>query len=122
GEEVFAEVGRRHTDTVHHWMARAVREQEADDLTQEVLLKAYRGLARFRNEAPPRAWLASLADNTVKNRYRARSRFRRIVSASPDDAEGPDGIEPSAAPEEKARARQSRTVVTEALKLLPPDF
>ena len=32
------------------------------------------------------------------------------------------GIEPSADPEENARASQSRTFVTEALKLLPADF
>jgi RNA polymerase sigma-70 factor (ECF subfamily) len=121
-EEAFSEFVRRHTATVHRWMARAAGEQEADDLTQEVLLKAYRGLARFRNEAPPRAWLASIADNTVKNRYRARGRFRRIFSGSPDDEAGPDGIEPSADPEESARASQSRTFVTEALKLLPADF
>jgi len=113
---------RRHTATVHRWMARAVGEQEADDMTQEVLLKAYRGLPRFRNEAPPRAWLASIADNAVKNRYRARGRFRRIFAGSPDDEAGPEGVEPSADPEESARSSQSRSFVTEALKRLPADF
>src|SRR6266496_2393454 len=96
GEETaFGEFVRRHATTVHRWMARAVGEQEADDLTQEVFLKAYRGLARFRREAPPRAWLASIADNAVK---KARG------------------------PEEQARAGEARRFVAEALKLLPAEF
>src|SRR6476660_642020 len=91
-ETAFGEFVRRHTATVHRWMTRAIGIQEADDMTQEVFLKAYRGLPRFRQEAPPRAWLASIADNAVKNRYRARGRFRRIFARagdSPSDSEPP---------------------------------
>ncbi|MEP6994747.1 MAG: sigma factor, partial [Acidobacteriota bacterium] len=58
-EEAFAIFLRRHTATVHRWMVRAVGAEDADDMTQDVFLKAYRGLPRFRGDAPPRAWLAS---------------------------------------------------------------
>src|SRR5437870_7772522 len=103
-EEAFGEFLRRHAATVHRWMARAVGEQEADDMTQEVFLKAYRGLSRFRAEAPPRAWLASIADNAVKNRYRARGRFRRIFTSAGDSPAVSDPAEPARNPEENARA------------------
>ena len=123
GEEAaFDEFVRRHTATVHRWMARAVGVEDADDLTQEVFLKAYRGLPRFRQEAPPRAWLASIADNAVKNRYRARGRFRRIFTSAADTT---PAFEPEAAarsPEENARAGESRRYVAEALKLLAAEF
>ncbi|HXM79974.1 MAG TPA: sigma-70 family RNA polymerase sigma factor [Thermoanaerobaculia bacterium] len=122
GEEAFSEFVRRHTPTVHRWMSRAVGEQEADDMTQDVLLKAYRGLSKFRNEAPPRAWLASIADNAVKNRYRARGRFRRIFAGSPDDASTPEPLARSAGPEDDAAASESRAFVTEALSLLAVEF
>lgn len=112
----------RHTATVHRWMARAVGEQEADDMTQEVLLKAYRGLARFRGEAPPRAWLAAIADNAVKNRYRARGRFRRIFAGSSDDESAPEPLAMAAGPEDDARASESRAFVTEALSRLAVAF
>ncbi|HSS45364.1 MAG TPA: sigma-70 family RNA polymerase sigma factor [Thermoanaerobaculia bacterium] len=118
----FGEFVRRHTAAVHRWMARSVGEQEADDMTQEVFLKAYRGLARFRAEAPPRAWLASIAHNAVKNRYRARGRFRRIFAGSPDS---PRSVEPptgGADPEQVATAGESRHFIAEALKLLPVEF
>jgi RNA polymerase sigma-70 factor (ECF subfamily) len=121
-ETAFDEFVRRHTATVHRWLARAVGVEDADDLTQEVFLKAYRGLPRFRAEAPPRAWLAAIADNAVKNRYRARGRFRRIF---PGAAESVPAFEPVAtgrSPEENARAAESRRSVAEALKNLPPEF
>jgi RNA polymerase sigma-70 factor, ECF subfamily len=121
-EEAFAVFLRRHTATVHRWMVRAVGQEDADDMTQDVFLKAYRGLQRFRGEAPPRAWLASIADNAVKNRYRARSRFRRVFAGSSDARPELDSPERGAGPEERARAGESRQLVTEALRLLAPEF
>jgi RNA polymerase sigma-70 factor (ECF subfamily) len=121
-EEAFAVFLRRHTSTVHRWMVRAVGQEDADDMTQDVFLKAYRGLPRFRGEAPPRAWLASIADNAVKNRYRARGRFRRVFAGSADANPGLDPPERRAGPEEDAQTGESRRFVTEALKLLAPEF
>ena len=118
----FGEFVRRHTAAVHRWMARSVGEQDADDMTQEVFLKAYRGLTRFRGEAPARAWLASIADNAVKNRYRARGRFRRIFAGSADDSRGLEPPAQGADPEESATAGESRHFIAEALKLLPAEF
>lgn len=121
-EEAFGAFVRRHTATVHRWMARAVGEGDADDMTQDVFLKAYRGLPRFRGEAPPRAWLASIADNAVKNRYRSRSRFRRIFAGSADARPELEPAETGAGPEDDARAGESRRLVAEALKSLEPEF
>jgi RNA polymerase sigma-70 factor (ECF subfamily) len=121
-DEAFGIFVLRHATTVHRWMLRAVGEDDADDLTQEVFLKAYRGLAGFRAEAPPRAWLASIADNAVKNRYRSRSRFRRVFVGSTDADETLDAPEPGKGPEELARIGESRRYVAEALRLLPAEF
>ncbi len=121
-EDAFGAFVRRHTATVHRWMARAVGEDDADDMTQDVFVKAYRGLPRFRGDAPPRAWLAAIADNAVKNRYRARGRFRRIFAASTDDDSGREPRSVDAGPEEQARAGESRRVVAEALRRLPAEF
>lgn len=118
--DAFGEFVRRYTPSVHRWMARSAGQQEADDLTQEVFLKAYRGLSQFRAEAPARAWLASIADNTVKNRYRSLGRFRRIFAGA--DPAGVDAASGSAGPEETAGAGESRRHVTEALKRIPSEF
>jgi RNA polymerase sigma-70 factor (ECF subfamily) len=121
-EEAFGDFVRRHTATVHRWMVRAVGAEDADDMTQEVFVKAYRGLARFRGDAPPRAWLAAISDNAVKNRYRSRGRFRRVFAGSTDDDPEREPAATGAGPEDDARTGESRRVVAEALKLLPPDF
>jgi RNA polymerase sigma-70 factor (ECF subfamily) len=121
-EEAFGDFVRRHTATVHRWMVRAVGGDDADDMTQEVFLKAYRGLSRFRGDAPPRAWLAAIADNAVKNRYRSRSRFRRVFAGSTDVDPEREPPATGAGPEDDARTGESRRVVAEALRLLPPDF
>jgi RNA polymerase sigma-70 factor (ECF subfamily) len=121
-ESAFSEFVRRHTATVHRWMARSVGEQEAEDLTQEVFFKAYRGLPNFRGDAPPRAWLAAIADNAVKNRYRSRSRFRRIFGGSRDEEGAAEPTESATGPEENASAGESRRFVAEALSRLPAEY
>ena len=122
-EAAFGDFVNRHVASVHRWMIRAVGQENAEDMTQDVFLKAYRGLPRFRGEAPPRAWLASIADNAVKNRYRSLSRFRRVFAPSPaEDAPDADPPERGAGPEEHARAGETRRFVAEALKMLPAEF
>jgi RNA polymerase sigma-70 factor (ECF subfamily) len=121
-EDAFGAFVRRHTAAVHRWMVRAVGEGDSDDMTQDVFLKAYRGLDRFRGEAPPRAWLAAIADNAVKNRYRSRSRFRRIFAGSWDALPDLEPVASAAGPEENAESGESRRFVTEALKRLAPEF
>ena len=121
-EEAFGDFVRRHTATVHRWMVRAVGEGDADDMTQEVFVKAYRGLERFRGDAPPRAWLAAIADNAIKNKYRSRSRFRRIFASEPSSATLEDRATIRSDPEEDAGLNESRESVHDALKKLPIDF
>jgi RNA polymerase sigma-70 factor (ECF subfamily) len=121
-DDAFGQFVRRHTASVHRWMARAVGEDDADDMTQEIFLRAYRGLPRFRQQAPPRAWLAAIADNAIKNRYRSRSRFRRIFAPDPSPDALADRAAGSASPEDDARADESRTSVRDALQKLPVEF
>ena len=121
-EDAFGAFVRRLTPSVHRWMVRAVGESDADDMTQDVFLKAYRGLERFRGDAPARAWLAAIADNAVKNRYRSRSRFRRIFAGSSDALPDLDPVSPAAGPEENAGSGESLRFVAEALKRLAPEF
>lgn len=121
-ESSFEEFVRRHMAAVHRWMVRAVGEEDADDMTQDVFLRAYRGLPRFRDQAPPRAWLAAIADNAIKNRYRSRSRFRRIFAPSADPDSLADRASNAASPEERARVGESRQSVLGALQKLPLEF
>jgi RNA polymerase sigma-70 factor (ECF subfamily) len=52
---------------------------EAEDATQEALVKAWRALGRFRRGAPFRPWLLRIVANEARNRRRAAGRRRRLA-------------------------------------------
>jgi RNA polymerase sigma-70 factor (TIGR02960 family) len=55
--------------------------QDAEDLVQETLLAAWRGLEAFEGRASVRAWLYRIATNRCLNALRARSRRPREIQA-----------------------------------------
>jgi RNA polymerase sigma-70 factor (TIGR02960 family) len=55
--------------------------QDAEDLVQETLLAAWRGLDSFEGRASVRSWLYRIATNRCLNALRARSRRPREVQA-----------------------------------------
>jgi RNA polymerase sigma-70 factor (ECF subfamily) len=118
----FEEFILRHSPGVFRWMARACGEADAEDLTQEVFLRAFRGLSRFRGEAPPRAWLASIAHNTIKNRYRFLHRFRRVFGRKPEPENAADPPAQGVSPEAAAAAGEVSARVAEALQSLPEEY
>ncbi|MFT4082614.1 MAG: sigma-70 family RNA polymerase sigma factor [Nocardioides sp.] len=56
----------------------------ADDLAQEVYLRALRALPRFRAQAPARAWLVTIVRRTVADDIAARQRRRRLEPPPPE--------------------------------------
>lgn len=65
----------------------------ADDLTQEVYLRAIKALPRFRAESSVRTWLLSIARRTVADDIRGLRRRRALseaIAAVPPNAPAPD--------------------------------
>lgn len=75
----FERVYRRHAARIHALCGRMLVPEEADDLTQEVFIRAWQKLALFRGDSAFGTWLHRLAVNLVLARrqtYAARrSRF-----------------------------------------------
>lgn len=59
--------------------AHLVDRGSADDLTQEVYLRAVPALARFRGDSSARTWLLTIARRTCADAIRRRVRQRRLV-------------------------------------------
>lgn len=55
-----------------------VGPEDADDVAQEVFVRAWRALPRYRGEATARTWLLSIARRTCADAVRKRSRARRL--------------------------------------------
>lgn len=88
--------------------------EEARDVAQEALLRAYRSLARYDTGRSFRNWLFQIAANEARDRYRKRSRetaaFGAVAAAAPR-AESP----------ESGRERgEVRSDILRALNVLSP--
>ena len=59
--------------------AQLVSREQADDVTQEVYLRAYRALPAFRGESSARTWLLSIARRTCADAVRDLRRRRRLA-------------------------------------------
>ena len=55
-------------------------QDSPDDAVQEVFLAAFRAYRRFRGEADPRTWLASITANVCRTMHRRR-RLRSLLTA-----------------------------------------
>ena len=60
--------------------AQLVSREQADDVTQEVYLRAYRALPSFRAESSARTWLLSIARRTCADAIRDLRRRRRLAT------------------------------------------
>ncbi|MFD2672572.1 RNA polymerase sigma factor [Marinicrinis sediminis] len=54
------------------------RWEVADDVTQDVFMKAYKNITNFRNEASVKTWLLKITRNTVLD-YQKSAFFRRVT-------------------------------------------
>lgn len=63
---------------------RTQRRMDAEDLTQEVFLKAYKGLGSLTDENHFKGWLFRIAVNRVRDFHR-RKKFLHLFKSIPDD-------------------------------------
>jgi RNA polymerase sigma-70 factor, ECF subfamily len=108
-------------------ISRFVRNSaEAEDVTQEAFIKAYRALPSFRGESAFYTWLYRIGINTAKN-YLAALR-RRAPTSTPFDAEEAEEFEGSellqevSTPENELMSKQVAEVVNGSLLKLPEDL
>lgn len=66
-------------------------EANADDLTQEVYLRALKALPRFRGDSSARTWLLAIARHTAIDSVRSAIRRRNLLARTPVAEPVPDG-------------------------------
>lgn len=95
-------------------------DEEARDVSQEVFLKAYRGLGGFKGEAKFSSWLYQIGLNLCRDRLRRR-KVRSFVSIdSIDERFSPLPARPATAYDD-VLARDVARAVSEALAELPDE-
>lgn len=87
----MAEFVRRTQADVWRFTAHLVDTATADDLTQDVYLRALGSAPRFRGEATARTWLLSVARRVAADEIRRRERRRRAPVPEVDTEVDPSG-------------------------------
>jgi len=87
---------RRSQGEVWRLVAALVGPADADDVTQDVYLRAWRALPAFRGDASARTWLLVIARRACADSVRGRVRRRRLaqraeIEASVVPTDVPDG-------------------------------
>lgn len=93
---------------------------DAEDLAQDVFVRLYRSLRRFRGDSLFRTWVYTVALNVIRSHHASRGRREPVWGDSGADAERafdpPDG-----APDAEITFAR-REAIERALRELPPDL
>lgn len=118
----FETLIEHHHDEIYAYLWRLLRNAgwadasvEAEDLTQEVFLRAYRAFGRLRSDSNPRAWLYKIATNCA---YTALSRGGRTASLQLNDEL--DTTTEALSPERQRIEQEALERVGQAIAVLPP--
>lgn len=101
-----------HAAAVHHLAYGILHDPDlAEDVVQETMIKAWRGLGEFRGESSTRTWVLRIAHNTAIDALRRR-RDRAVAPEDlPDDPSESDLSDPAA----RAAGRSDLAMLRDAL-------
>jgi RNA polymerase sigma factor (sigma-70 family) len=113
----FESLVRRHQDLAYRTACLITGSTaDAEDATQEGLVKAWYALDRFRSDAPFRPWLLTIVANEARNRRRSGRRqddlAMRVAEARPSGDAAPS-------PEAAALAGERRRTLLQAVAGMP---
>jgi len=92
GPRFEAMVASHHGEIYRYLLRMTRRASDADDLSQETFLRAFRAYRKLPEGANARAWLFAIATNLTKNHFRSQKRRRRALEAAaraPSNGTGP---------------------------------
>jgi RNA polymerase sigma-70 factor, ECF subfamily len=120
-QDAFAELVSSHADQVYGALRRfGLNPDEADEVAQEVFVRAWRGLKRFQGRAKLSTWLYRIAFNEAQ---RVLSRRRPAGTGAADEqsaaAVPADELH---SPDVQALDREFDQVLDRALSQLPPEW
>ena len=115
-EATFETAVTAHHGEIFRYLRRIGRRaSEADDLSQETFLRAYRAWRALAPDANVRAWLFTIATNVYRNHARGEHRrFTAYTAAGLTRSERDTG-----GPEEEAMADETRRITEAAIGRLP---
>jgi RNA polymerase sigma-70 factor (ECF subfamily) len=119
--DAFEELVRRHADRLYAVVLRFVADaEEAEEVTQESFLRAWRSIDRFQGRSQFFTWLYRIGINEAKRRAERRSPAETVRSV--EDAPIEEAPDWSEAPELRAEQGDLRRVLEDAVRALPIEY
>lgn len=116
--DAFEELVRRNADRLYAVVVRFVAdEEEAQEVTQEAFLRAWRSIGRFQGRSQFFTWLYRIGINEAKRRVGRRPPAE--LFASLDDEPIPEAPDWSEAPQVRLEQSDLRRVLEESIRELP---
>ena len=121
--EAFMELVRRYRERIFAMIYGMTRDRsDAEDLTQETFLAAYRALPRFRRTSNFYTWVYRIGINTSLNFLKKRSREKDRADFDENILPGDRGAAAFPSPEASSARGELEAKLAEAVDALPPLF
>lgn len=120
-EGSFEELVRRYQRPISAYVYRMVGDYEAAlDLTQEIFIKVYGSLARYRSEFKFSTWIYKIAHNSAVDHLRRNAGRERSLSNGVEGDQYELPIESSSlSPEQESERRERRLEIESVVRSLP---
>jgi RNA polymerase sigma-70 factor, ECF subfamily len=116
----FEQLVRRHADRLYAVVVRFLGDrQEAEEVTQEAFIRAWRGIGRFKRDAQFFTWLYRIGVNEAHRRAAHRPPAGLVSSLDQRHIEPPDQGQ---SPQLRAEHSDLREALEHAVRALDPDY
>lgn len=115
-------VGRYQAQVVNLARAMTASDTDVDDMAQEVFVRVWRSLAKFRGESTFRTWIYGIALNVIRTHRGRRSKLRSLFWSPPAES-AIDPLEQAVDRDESAEQHVvMRDAIDRALEALPDEL
>jgi RNA polymerase sigma-70 factor (ECF subfamily) len=123
-EAAFEELVRRYQRPIASYVYRMVGDYDAAlDLTQEVFIKVYNSLSRYRSEFKFSTWIYKIAHNTAIDHLRRHTVRDQIMTVGDDGPRSAVAIESRRlTPEQESEREERRSEIESVVQSLPAAY
>jgi RNA polymerase sigma-70 factor (ECF subfamily) len=123
-ETSFEELVRRYQRPIAAYVYRMVGDYDAAlDLTQEVFIKVYNSLSRYRSEFKFSTWIYKIAHNAAIDHLRRHAVREHALTGRVEGEQGEVTIESHRlTPEQESERKERRSEIESVVQLLQPSY